>query len=153
MRENDVRRFQEQLKALQRRQRREWTSPAGLTETGVRVLGSIARHPDGSQPGLIADDLGLTSSNVAAALRELEARGLITQAKDERDSRRTNISPTPAGTTVVGSSRNERYGWLARAIDAVLDEDQQTLLSEAGMLLERLSRFDGTADPSAADTS
>lgn len=145
MQEADVRRFQEQLKALQRRQRREWTSPAGLTETAVRVLGSIARRPAGSQPGLIADDLGLTSSNVAAALRELEARGLITRAKDEQDSRRTNLRPTPAGTTVVASSRNERYGWLARAIDAVLDDDQQAQLLEAGMLLEQLSRFEGTA--------
>ncbi|MCW2528371.1 MAG: marr-Family protein [Pseudonocardiales bacterium] len=102
---------------------------------------------------MIAHDLGLTSSNVAAALRELDARGLITRSKDERDSRRTNLRLTPSGTTVVADNRSERVEWLARAIDAVLDEDQQALVLEAGMLLEKLSRFDGTADPSAVVTS
>jgi DNA-binding MarR family transcriptional regulator len=148
MREADVRHIQEQLKALQRRQRREWASPDGLTQTTLRVMGSIARHPEACQPGLISDDLGLSSSNVAAALRELESRGLITRSKDRRDTRRTNIALTPTGTAVVEGSRIERDGWLARAIDAVLDQDQQDLLLEAGMILEKLSRFDGKADAS-----
>jgi DNA-binding MarR family transcriptional regulator len=148
MQETDVRRLQEQLKAFQRRQRRDWASPHGLTQTAVRVVGSIARSPDDCQPGLIADDLGLTSSNVAASLRELESRGLITRSKDSRDTRRTNIRLTPAGEAVVESSRNDRDGWLSQAIDAVLDEKQQALLLEAGMLLEHLSQFDGKADSS-----
>lgn len=148
MRESDVRQLQEQLKAFQRRQRKEWSSPDGLTQTAVRVLGAIARQPGASQPGLIVDDLNLSSSNVAAALRELESRGLITRTKDKRDTRRTNIELTPVGSAVVKGSRHERDGWLARAIRAVLDEDQQRLLLKAGGLLDKLSQFDGDADSS-----
>jgi DNA-binding MarR family transcriptional regulator len=147
MDEADVRRLREQLNTFQRRQRRLLVAHDGLTQTAVRVLGSIARGPDGSQPGLIADELGLTSSNVAAALRELEIRHLITRSKDERDARRINLHLTPAGGAVVGTSRNERDGWLSKAIDAVLDQDQQAKLLEAGTILEQLSRFDGTAGP------
>jgi DNA-binding MarR family transcriptional regulator len=148
MHETDVRRLQEQLKAFQRRQRRDWSSPGGLTHTTVRVVGSIARLPEGCQPGQISDDLGVTSSNVAAALRELESRGLITRSKDTRDTRRTNIRLTAAGEALVERSRNARDGWLSQAIDAVLDKDQQVLLLEAGMLLEKLSGFDGKAGSS-----
>jgi DNA-binding MarR family transcriptional regulator len=147
MRETEVRRLQEQLKSFQRRQRRDWNSPGGLTQTAARVVGAIARLPDACSPGMISDDLGLTSSNVAAVLRELATRDLITRSKDAGDTRRTNIHFTTAGEALVKSSRNERDGWLSQAIDALLDADQQALLLEAGVLLERLSRFDGKAGP------
>lgn len=153
MHESDIRHLQEQLKALQRRQRKEWSSDDGLTQTAVRVIGSIARQPKGSQPSLISDDLGLPSSNVAAVLRELESRGLIARTKDVRDTRRTNIHLTPSGKALVESSRDERDGWLSRAINAVLSDDQQTTLIEAGLLLEKLSRFDGAAKSSDAVAS
>ncbi|MBT2504270.1 MarR family winged helix-turn-helix transcriptional regulator [Curtobacterium sp. ISL-83] len=142
MREADVRRLQEQLKAFHRRQRKEWSSPEGLTQTAVRVIGSIARQPEGSQPGLVSDDLGLASSNVAAALRELESRGLVTRTRDVQDTRRTNLHLTVAGEALVASSRDERDDWLSRAIDAVLDDNQQAVLLEAGLLLEKLSQYD-----------
>jgi DNA-binding MarR family transcriptional regulator len=142
MQRSEVRRLQEQLKSLERRSRKEWVTPDGLTQTMVPVLGSIARRPGGSQPGIIADELSMTTSNVAAALRQLESRGLILRSRDEHDSRRTNLVLTEAGRAVVGDSRNDRDEWLSAAIDARLDADEQALLIEAGRLLERLSKFD-----------
>lgn len=147
----EVRRLQEQLKALERRSRKEWVAPDGLTRAMVPVLGSIARRPNDVQPGVIAEELSMTTSNVAAALRQLESRGLILRSRDERDTRRTNIALTEVGRAVVGDSRNDRDKWLSAAIDAVLDAEQQALLIEAGRLLERLANFEGsTADATAS---
>jgi DNA-binding MarR family transcriptional regulator len=64
---SDLRRLQQQLKSLQRRQRAEFVTLPGLSRAAVRVLGVIARHADTSQPSQIGDALGMATSNVAAA--------------------------------------------------------------------------------------
>jgi hypothetical protein len=38
--------------------------------------------------------------------------------------------------------RNERDTWLGRAVDAVLTEREQRVLTEAGGLMERLASFE-----------
>ena len=144
MDETDVRMLQARLKAFQRRQRAERIPVAGLSSSAVRVVGTIART-GGCQPGQIVDELQMTTSNVAAALRELDAVNVIQRRRDEGDARRVNVTLTDVGERLVAENRAARDSWLADAIDALLDDDEQATLWAAGVLLERLARFDAAS--------
>jgi DNA-binding MarR family transcriptional regulator len=142
MNDEEVRILQERLNALRRRQRREQVPVGGLTQSAVRVLGAILRAGGASQPAQLADETSMTSSNVAAALRELEAQALIVRQRDEDDARRVNVRLTPAGSAMITETRGIRRAWLSKAIDAVLDEREQRVLAEAGELIGRLAEYD-----------
>jgi DNA-binding MarR family transcriptional regulator len=145
----EVRVLQTQLKSLQRRQRREWTPVAGLSQPSLRVLGAIARHDGVCQPSDIAEELRMTTSNVAAALRALEARDFVVRRRSTADTRRVDVSLTVAGRQLVADTRTERDGWLQTAIEATLDDAEQALLLAAGQLIERVSGFHDRVSPRA----
>lgn len=84
----------------------------------------------------------MTSSNVAAALRELDSGGFIDRRRDEIDTRRVNIHLTDAGQHLVAESRAERDSWLRAAILSLLNDEEQATLLAAGGLLERLAGFE-----------
>jgi DNA-binding MarR family transcriptional regulator len=146
MRDEDIERVRNQMKLLQRRLRREALPVGGLSLTATRVLGAAARGGGSAQPGELAEQLQMTSSNVAAALRELEGAGMVTRAADALDRRRVLIVLTERGRSVVAESRRERDSWLGRAIEARLDAEEQELLRAAGELMQRLADYDETHD-------
>ena len=108
----------------------------------MQVLGAIARLPEGSQPHVVAHELQMTSSNVAAALRELEAGGFISRERDLADARRVLVHVTESGNALVAGTRSERDTWLGRAIEALLDDEDQRLLLAAGHLMQRLAQYE-----------
>ncbi|MFF1833429.1 MarR family winged helix-turn-helix transcriptional regulator [Streptomyces sp. NPDC058231] len=140
MEDEDVRRFRRQMKLLQRRLRREVLPVGGLSHSEVQVLAVIVRT-DAVTPRSVADELRMTSSNVAAALRELEADGLVTRERDPQDGRRVKLSLTQRGAGLVAAFRSERDTWLGRAITTQLTAEESACLARAGDLMERLSHF------------
>ncbi|MBD0736748.1 hypothetical protein BGM09_26910 [Streptomyces sp. CBMA29] len=138
-------RFRVQMKLLQRRLRREALPVHGVSRTALQVITAVTRLPEGTQPRRIAEEQQMTSSNVAAALRELEEAGYVLRRKDSADARRVAVHITERGRTVVASVRSERDSWLGRAMTALLDEDEQRTLLAAGALMERLAEFEATA--------
>ncbi len=142
MNNEDVTRFRARMKLLQRRLRHEVLPVAGTSRTALQVFGAAGRLGQGAQPRQIADELRMTSSNVAASLRELEAAGLIRRETDPADGRRVLIFVTELGTSLAEDLRNEKDTWLGRAIDASLDEEEQAVLLAAGRLMERLAKHD-----------
>lgn len=136
-----------QIKLFQRRQHRELADPEGLSRTGARVLGAISHHDGLARPSLIAERTEIASPNVAAALRELEGRGLIERTRSEDDSRRVNLRLTPAGADFAQRSRAARAAWVTEAVEAVLTNEEQRTLIAAGHLLERVAAWGGTASP------
>ena len=141
---DDVQRLRVQMTALQRRLRREAPTVDGLPRPALTVLAAAVRRP-GLTPRDVADELRMTSSNVAACLRELEASGFVDRGRDPDDGRRVLLTPTSAGRRVVAELLDERETWLGRAVAACLDDDEQELLRRAGALLERLAAFEGSA--------
>jgi DNA-binding MarR family transcriptional regulator len=137
--ESEVSGLQAQLQRLQRRLRREVPSIAGLSRSAVRALGVIARSPGGAQPGEIGDELHMATSNVAAALRELETAGFVERRRDTHDRRRAFATLTPSGADAVAEHRSLRAGWLHAAITAELDAEEQEVLRAAAGLLGRLA--------------
>ena len=142
MKDEEVREFRGQLKLLQRRLRSEFFPVPGLSRTALHVLYAVGRVPTGAQPRLVAEELTMTSSNVAAALRELEAAELIVRQKDPTDARRVHLSVTARGSAVMSDLRSERDTWLGRAVEAVLSPDEQQVLMAAGQLLQRLAEYE-----------
>jgi DNA-binding MarR family transcriptional regulator len=152
MRDEEISRFRTQLKALQRRLRQESPPAPGVSSTGMRLLGAAARAAVAgrpAQPGQLADELQMTSSNVAAALREVQAAGLVRRRRDAADARRVLVELTDAGAAVVAEHRRERDTWLGQAIGALLDDGERATLLAAGDLLERLAGWQAPAGSGA----
>jgi DNA-binding MarR family transcriptional regulator len=142
MKDEDVRTVRTQMRLLHRRLRRELPPVAGLSRTSMQVLGALLRMDEGSQPRQLADELRMTSSNVAAALREIEAAGFIRREKDPEDARRVRLFMTEEGTAAVADFRHERDTWFGRAVEALLSEEEQRTLVAAGQLLQRLAEYE-----------
>jgi DNA-binding MarR family transcriptional regulator len=147
MNDDEVRQLRSQLRLLQRRLRRESLPVPGLSRTLLQVLSTIARLPPGSQPRQLADELRMTSSNVAAALRELQTAGLIRREKDAGDARRVLVSATEKGAGLVSDFQSERDTWLGQAIEGMLTDDEQHVLLEAGRLIQRLAQYEHAEVP------
>lgn len=141
MRDDDLNRLLGQLRALQRRQRRERPPIQGLSRSAVRVLGAVARSDGVAQPSQLGMELVMTSSNVAAALRELAGQDLVERIPDEGDTRRVNITLTAAGERLVADNRATRDTWLIEAMRDLLTEEEEEVLVAAGAILERLADY------------
>lgn len=141
MRDNEIGRLRTQFKLLQRRLRQEALPVAGLSLSAARVLGAVARSPEGAQPSSLAEQLTMSSPNVSAALRELDAAEMVARTKDPDDARKVHIILTTHGRQIVARSRHERDSWLGQAITSLLDDEEQQLLRAAGELMERLAAY------------
>jgi DNA-binding MarR family transcriptional regulator len=151
MDDDALRQFRTQMRMLGRRLRHELPPVRGVSRSAVQVLRVVARAPEPS-PSDVAERLRMTSSNVAAALRELESAELVRRVRDPEDGRRVRLSLTAAGEDVVSCLHAERDTWLGRATEALLSVDEQRALLRAGELMQRLAEYDDavTVDPAQA---
>jgi DNA-binding MarR family transcriptional regulator len=151
MEHEEASRLRRQLMTLQRRIRREMkTGPVALSD--ALVLGAIERHRGNASPGQIAEDLVMTTSNVAAALRSLEAAGLISRQRDSDDARRVHIELTEQGRRLVVDDRRRRDDWLRDTINASMSPREQKILQQAGELMSRLA-YEGLDNRDELDRS
>lgn len=148
MDDHEVRLFRTQMKLLQRRLRREMQPAHGLSRTALQVLTAVERSAEPPQPRQLAEATQMTSSNVAAALRELEAADTVERRRHADDARRVEVLITAHGRAVVAHVRSERDSWLGRAVESLLDPGEQRTLLAAGALMQRLAEFEpGSAGP------
>lgn len=147
MEDDEVHRLMTRMKLLQRRLRHEARPLYGVSRTASQVIAAVVRLPGDPGPRSIAENLQMTSSNVAAALRELEEAGYVERRRDASDARRVSVLVTDRGRAVVAGVHSERDSWLGRAIEALLDDEEQRVLLRAGALMERLAGYEETADP------
>jgi DNA-binding MarR family transcriptional regulator len=153
MEDDAIRRFRMQMRMLGRRLRRELPPVRGVSRSAVQVLRVVSRGQEPS-PGDVAERLRMTSSNVAAALRELESAGLLRRVRDPEDGRRVRLSLTGAGADAVSCVHAERDTWLGRAIAATLSDAELRTLLAAGELMQRLAEYeDADSAALAADTA
>jgi DNA-binding MarR family transcriptional regulator len=141
MEDDALRRFRSQMRMLGRRLRHELPPVRGVSRSAVQVLRVVARAPDVS-PSDVAEKLRMTSSNVAAALRELESVGLVVRGRDPEDGRRVHLSITGAGADAISCVNAERDTLLGRAVEVLLSADEQITLLRAGELMQRLAEFE-----------
>ena len=81
--------------------------------------------------------------SMAQTLGDLEADDLITRRPDPDDGRRVLIELSDSGRRALEQDRRHREGWLARSIEEELSDEEQEVLAQAVVLLQRLSRSEG----------
>jgi DNA-binding MarR family transcriptional regulator len=73
--------------------------------------------------------------SMAETVASLRAQGLITSAQDPEDGRKTLISATEEGRSLLGTIPAAREEWLSLAIEKALSPgEQQTLLNAAAIM-------------------
>jgi DNA-binding MarR family transcriptional regulator len=106
------------------------------------VLGRLDR--DGPQS---TSDLAVAQrdrpQSMAQTLGDLGADDLITRRPDPDDGRRVLIELSGSGREALEQDRRHREGWLARSIEEELSDEEQEVLAQAVVLLQRLSRSEG----------
>jgi DNA-binding MarR family transcriptional regulator len=133
----DITQLRSQLMGVSRRLRHEATAD-DRSWARLLVLGAIDRHGESATPSLLAADEGMRSSNLAAALRSLEARRLIVRTPDTEDRRKVRLRLSAAGRRFLDDSRARGERWLAEAINAYLTAGERAQLIKAGALLDRI---------------
>jgi DNA-binding MarR family transcriptional regulator len=138
----DVERLLNQIKLLNRRLRREQPGVEGLPTAALVVLTLAARAESPQRPGQLAEELQMTSPNMAAALRTLEESGMISREPDPTDGRKVFVQVTERGRDVVDQTSSSRHAWLQEAVEEVLSDRERRLLFQAGELIERIVDYD-----------
>ncbi|AXE29601.1 MarR family transcriptional regulator [Chromobacterium phragmitis] len=133
-------RLRQQLMAMTRRLRSQGSKDT-LSFGLLTVLGAIDRAGGDITPTELARRESLRSSNLASALRELDASGLIRRTQDPDDGRRVRVGLSEAGAAALRRNRQLRDGWLQRSLQGLSAEERE-LLRRAGELLERLAAAD-----------
>jgi DNA-binding MarR family transcriptional regulator len=123
--------------------------PADAPSLGkIAVLAHL--HRAGSTtPGEIAAAERLQPQSLTRVLADLEAEGMITRRRDERDRRQSVLELTPAGADALRADMDARDRWLAQAM-APLTETERHVLYLAGKLMDRLSGLGCLADEKTA---
>jgi DNA-binding MarR family transcriptional regulator len=138
----DVERLLNQIKLLNRRLRREQPGVEGLPTAALVVLTLAARAESPQRPGQLAEELQMTSPNMAAALRTLEESGMISRQPDPTDGRKVFVQVTERGRDIVDQTSSSRHAWLQDAVEEVLSDRERRLLFQAGELIERIADYD-----------
>lgn len=81
----------------------------------------------------------MTTSNVAAALRELEQAGYVARQRSAADARRIAVVLTEHGAEAVTAHRALRVDGLREAIEGALTSDEQAQLASVIPLIGRIS--------------
>jgi DNA-binding MarR family transcriptional regulator len=143
---HDITRLRSQLMGVSRRLRREATAD-DRSWARLLVLGAIDRRGESATPSVLAADERMRSSNLAAALRSLEARKLIVRTPDTKDRRKVRLRLSAAGRRFLDDSRARGERWLAEAIDAHLTASERAHLIKAGALLDRIMAHSKAVTP------
>jgi DNA-binding MarR family transcriptional regulator len=128
---------------LGRRLRLERPEPSG-TSAELSVLGLLYRRGPMSA-GELAWAERVQPQSLTRTLAALEERGVIRREPDPADRRRSVLSITEAGRTLLLADVAQRDSWLATAIAEQLSPAEAQLLMMAGELMERLAEAEAEA--------
>jgi DNA-binding MarR family transcriptional regulator len=104
-------------------------------------------HKEGpSSASALASAEAVSHQAIGPILAVLETRGYIQRSPDPTDGRRQLVSLTDAGVAQAEHTTSAREGWLARALQDRLTEDERRVVRHAMALLNRL------AEPHSATT-
>ncbi len=102
------------------------------------VLGRLDREGT-SAIGALAVAERVRPQSMAQTVCDLEALGLVARRPDPADGRRSLIELTSSGRETLEVDRRRREGWLAQAIVENLSPREHEVLTQAVILLRRLT--------------
>lgn len=108
----------------------------GLNGARIRVLVEIAKEGGEILPSVLAEKIGVTKANISLLLSPLEKYGYITRASHAMDGRKTVISITTEGRTLLSKHLPDNRLAVAGKMNK-LDAGE---LSQLIYLLKKLTR-------------
>jgi DNA-binding MarR family transcriptional regulator len=104
------------------------------------VLSRLDRHGPDTTAGLARWE-EISPQAMGATVSGLEARGLLARSPDPSDGRRSILTITTEGSTIVRAGRSELTERLATALDRDFTPDEMAVIRSASPLLERLAEL------------
>jgi DNA-binding MarR family transcriptional regulator len=102
------------------------------------VLGRLDREGACSIGALAAAER-VRPQSMTQTIADMEGDGLISRRPDPTDGRRTFVELTELGLQTLEADRRHREGWIANVIAEDFTAEEQRLLADALVLLERIS--------------
>ena len=127
-----------------RQRMREVAADEALSPSQTSVLTRLVKG-EARTTGALADLEGVRPQSMTATVAALEAQGLVRRQPDPRDGRRLLLELTDEGAARFADTRSARYAWLARLVEERLTPDERVRVSEALVLLERLTEVEQRA--------
>jgi len=119
---------------MARRLRQE--AGAGLSPSMTAALATIERHGP-LTPSELAERERVQRPTVTRVLARLEESQLVSRAADPADRRSSLVSVSEQGRALLAIMRTRKDAFLAQRLDALDDDDRETL-ARAAAILERM---------------
>jgi DNA-binding MarR family transcriptional regulator len=119
------------------RRLREEVPPGELTWSQQKVLLRLEREGAATVSALALAE-GVRPQSMGATIAVLKEAGLVAGAPDPDDGRQTVLSLTEACRAELKRTRAAKEDWLKRAIETKLTASEQSELSAALRLVERI---------------
>jgi DNA-binding MarR family transcriptional regulator len=134
---SDVHAVAGDLRVVVSRLVRRFRADGPLPTPQIGALASLVRQGPRTTSQLAALER-VRPQSMAHTVAELEAAGLVERRPDLDDQRQTLIDLTDAGRATMDEFRRAGEGWIAQAITAELDDEEQAALARGVELLRRL---------------
>ena len=108
--------------------------PGGLSPSQLATLSSV-EHLGPITLGELSGVERVTPPTMTKIVSCLEEQGLVSRTVDPNDRRVARVEATPAGLSFLAGSRQQKEAYLARRLQA-LDDDERETLERAAELLE-----------------
>ena len=92
------------------------------------MLAYLAKHGGSAIPSEISNEMGISTARVAAALNNLESKGLVSRRIDLRDRRRILVELTDAGRALEIRHAKAVMATMVRMLQDLGEEDAKELL-------------------------
>ncbi len=106
------------------------------------VLQYIAHQEEAVVPGELREIMGISSARIAAALNNLERKGLVTRDIDSRDRRRVLVSLTPQGKETAKIHNRKLYEKTVEMLRLLGEEDARAYVRITGRLAELVAHME-----------
>ncbi len=108
----------------------------GLNGARIRVLVEIAKQGGAILPSVLAGRIGVTKANISLLLTPLEKDGYISRTEHVRDGRKTVISLTEAGRTLLSQQLPGNRETVAGKMNRLDPDELRQLMG----LLQKLNK-------------
>jgi DNA-binding MarR family transcriptional regulator len=112
-----------------------------LSLTERSVLGLLSNAGE-MLPNELAAMEKITNQSMSQILNHLDKLGYIKRRSSREDKRKSFISLTAKGVTVINQVRNEKDNWLYQAITTSCTAEEISILKKAIMPLKKLVDFE-----------
>jgi len=112
-----------------------------LSLTERSVLGLLYNEGE-LLPNELATMEKITNQSMSQILNHLSELGYINRRSSKEDKRKSFISLTPKGATIIKQVRNEKDNWLYQAITTSCSAEEILILKKAIVPLKKLVDFE-----------